>query len=94
MKRREFFARQRQASLVAGEPGISVGNVAVSTSDTSASITLFMCGDVMTGRGIDQVLPTPSDPRLYESYVKNTNRYVELAQSASGPFPRGVEFSY
>jgi poly-gamma-glutamate synthesis protein (capsule biosynthesis protein) len=53
-----------------------------------------MCGDVMTGRGIDQVLPTPSDPRLHESYVKNANRYVELAQSVSGPFPKPVNFSY
>src|ERR1700682_4474625 len=30
------------------------------------SIRLFLCGDVMTGRGIDQVLPHPSDPRLHE----------------------------
>jgi len=27
----------------------------------SVSLTLFLCGDVMTGRGIDQVLPHPSD---------------------------------
>ena len=27
-------------------------------------ITIFMCGDVMTGRGIDQILPHPSDPIL------------------------------
>ncbi|MDH3545855.1 MAG: CapA family protein [Gammaproteobacteria bacterium] len=53
-----------------------------------------MCGDVMTGRGIDQVLPSPSDPRLYESYVKNAARYVELAQSVNGPFPKRVDFSY
>ena len=57
-------------------------------------ITLFMCGDVMTGRGIDQVLPNPSDPRLYESYVKSATRYVELAQSVNGPFPKQVDFSY
>jgi poly-gamma-glutamate synthesis protein (capsule biosynthesis protein) len=25
-------------------------------------ITVFMCGDVMLGRGIDQVLPNPCDP--------------------------------
>lgn len=25
---------------------------------------LFLCGDVMTGRGIDQVLRHPSDPAL------------------------------
>jgi len=25
-------------------------------------LTLFLCGDVMTGRGVDQVLPHPGDP--------------------------------
>ena len=57
-------------------------------------ITLFLCGDVMTGRGIDQVLPRPSDPRLHESWVTDANRYVDLAQSANGPFPKRVEFEY
>ena len=32
-------------------------------------ITLFLCGDVMTGRGIDQILPHPSDPKLGEPWV-------------------------
>ena len=35
------------------------------------AITIFMCGDVMTGRGIDQVLPHPSDPTIHESYIKS-----------------------
>ena len=30
---------------------------------------LFLCGDVMTGRGIDQLLPQPCRPDLYEGYV-------------------------
>ena len=63
-------------------------------TDKSPVITLSMCGDVMTGRGIDQVLPRPSDPRLYESYVKNATKYVALAQTVSGPFPKRVDFSY
>ncbi|GMQ87881.1 MAG: hypothetical protein BMS9Abin08_1093 [Gammaproteobacteria bacterium] len=29
-------------------------------------ISLFLCGDVMTGRGVDQALPHPGDPQLYE----------------------------
>ena len=53
-------------------------------------ITLFLCGDVMTGRGIDQVLPHPSDPRLYESYVRNAKEYVALAEAANGPIPQPV----
>src|SRR5690349_748251 len=30
------------------------------------SIGMFLCGDVMTGRGIDQVLAYPGNPALYE----------------------------
>jgi poly-gamma-glutamate capsule biosynthesis protein CapA/YwtB (metallophosphatase superfamily) len=26
-------------------------------------VTLFLCGDVMLGRGVDQILPHPGDPR-------------------------------
>ena len=33
------------------------------------SVTLFLCGDVMLGRGMDQVLPHPGDPSLHELYV-------------------------
>lgn len=56
--------------------------------------TLFLCGDVMTGRGIDQVLPHPSDPRLYESYMDSALGYVELAERASGAIPRPAAFDY
>lgn len=58
------------------------------------TITIFMCGDVMTGRGIDQVLPHPSNPVIYEPYVKNAREYVELAEEASGRIPQPVSFSY
>ncbi len=57
-------------------------------------VTLFLCGDVMTGRGIDQVLPHPGDPRLYESSVESAATYVELAERANGAIPRPVSFSY
>jgi poly-gamma-glutamate synthesis protein (capsule biosynthesis protein) len=57
-------------------------------------LKLFLCGDVMTGRGIDQVLPHPSDPRLYESYVCSALEYVALAESAHGPVPKPVDFRY
>ena len=48
----------------------------------------------MLGRGIDQILPFPSEPIIYESYVKNANRYVQLAEEVNGPIPRGVDFTY
>ena len=60
----------------------------------SRYITLFLCGDVMTGRGIDQVLPHPGDPRIYEPYMRDANGYVKLAARESGFIPRPVEFSY
>jgi poly-gamma-glutamate synthesis protein (capsule biosynthesis protein) len=57
-------------------------------------VTLFLCGDVMTGRGIDQVLPFPGNPRLHEAYMKSAIGYVELADRVTGQVPRNVEFSY
>lgn len=57
-------------------------------------ITLFLCGDVMLGRGIDQILPHPGDPRLYESYVTSALGYVVLAEEAHGPIPRPCGFDY
>jgi poly-gamma-glutamate capsule biosynthesis protein CapA/YwtB (metallophosphatase superfamily) len=58
------------------------------------SIRLFLCGDVMTGRGIDQVLAHPSDPTLHEDYVASAKDYVSLAEQANGPIPRNTEPSY
>jgi len=52
------------------------------------SFTLFVAGDVMTGRGIDQVLPHPGDPRIYEPYSTSALDYVKLAERTSGPIPR------
>ena len=49
------------------------------------SLTLFLCGDVMNGRGIDQILPHPNDPVIYESYLKNAKDYVKLAEKVNGP---------
>ncbi|MFQ6022280.1 MAG: CapA family protein [Acidiferrobacterales bacterium] len=63
-------------------------------SSDSNLITLSLSGDVMTGRGIDQVLPHPSHPRIYEPYVKTAIRYVELAELMSGQFSKPVNFSY
>jgi len=56
-----------------------------------ALITLFLCGDVMTGRGIDQILPHPSDPAIHEPYARSALDYVELAQAKNGPIPHTVD---
>lgn len=57
-------------------------------------VTLFLCGDVMLGRGVDQVLPHPGDPRLRESYVRDARGYVDLAEAVSGPIPAPVDFGW
>jgi poly-gamma-glutamate synthesis protein (capsule biosynthesis protein) len=56
--------------------------------------TLFLCGDVMTGRGIDQIMRQPSDPGLFEPYVRSALRYVEIAEAVNGPIPRAVAPDY
>src|SRR5579883_3024049 len=56
--------------------------------------TLFLAGDVMTGRGIDQILPHASDPQLHESYVDSALEYVALAERAHGSIPRPAGFDY
>ena len=58
------------------------------------TMRLFLCGDVMIGRGIDQVLPHPCSPVLHESYVHSASDYVRLAEEANGPIPRPVAPSY
>ena len=55
-----------------------------------ASITLFLGGDVMTGRGIDQMLARPSGPELHEPFVTDAREYLRLAEQVSGPVPRSV----
>ena len=60
----------------------------------SGLVTLFACGDVMPGRGIDQILPHPGDPELREHYARDANAYVRLAERANGPIPRPAGFSW
>lgn len=55
-------------------------------SDTT--VRLFLAGDVMTGRGIDQALGHPSPPALYESWVRDAREYIALAEERNGPIAR------
>jgi poly-gamma-glutamate synthesis protein (capsule biosynthesis protein) len=57
-------------------------------------LTLFLCGDVMLGRGVDQILPHPGDPELRERDVSDARDYVRLAELASGPVPQPASFSW
>jgi hypothetical protein len=78
-----------------GEPAVeSRSNPIPSEPAGSRTIELFLCGDAMTGRGIDQILPHPSKPRIYEPAVSSALGYVGLAERANGPIPYPVDFSY
>ncbi len=57
-------------------------------------LKLFLCGDVMMGRGVDQILPHPSEPSIPEDYATSACDYVELAERARGLLPRKVHASY
>ena len=60
----------------------------------SETITLFLAGDVMTGRAIDQVLPHAGSPRIFEPYSSSALDYLRLAERASGEIPYPVAFDY
>jgi poly-gamma-glutamate synthesis protein (capsule biosynthesis protein) len=57
-------------------------------------VRLFLCGDVMCGRGIDQVLAHPCSPEIHEDYMRSAAGYVLLAEQANGPIPRRNGSSY
>lgn len=61
---------------------------------SSDQVTLFLCGDVMIGRGIDQILPHPLPPQLHEPNVSSAGEYVELAERLHGRIHRPLDFSY
>src|SRR5680860_938222 len=63
------------------------------TSSIDHSLSIFLCGDVMTGRGIDQILPYSVKPKLYEPYVKDARDYLYLAELKNGRFKYPVSFS-
>lgn len=103
MQRRRFLKLPLLAALAAlngkiraqhGASSTLNGNSDASHDTAMQPVTLFLCGDVMTGRGIDQILPKPSAPVLYEPYIKSATDYVRIAERASGRIPQPVNFDY
>lgn len=74
-------------------PGVSADRAA-GESTAGPRVTASLCGDVMLGRGMDQVMPSSVDLRLHEPSVRDARRYVELAEAASGPIPAPVGPAY
>ncbi|MFG1782005.1 CapA family protein [Rhodococcus oryzae] len=58
------------------------------------TITLFLAGDVMTGRGVDQILPCPGSPALRERCVRDAREYVSLAERVNGAIAAPVDYDW
>lgn len=76
----------------AGRSNSAMGALLVASRQSG--LLLFLCGDVMTGRGVDQILPHPGSPELYEPYIRTALRYVSLAEARNGRIRRPVRFDY
>jgi poly-gamma-glutamate capsule biosynthesis protein CapA/YwtB (metallophosphatase superfamily) len=106
LKRREFLIRSGRAALapsIVALGGADRGWGADPTAEHpgrgiappgARRLTLFLAGDVMTGRGIDQILPYSVDPTLHEPFVMNAETYVRLAEEKNGPIPEDVPYDY
>ncbi|HYB35097.1 MAG TPA: CapA family protein [Mycobacterium sp.] len=57
-------------------------------------VTVLLGGDVMLGRGVDQILPHPGEPALREPYLRDARGYVRLAEDVNGPIPRPVDWQW
>jgi poly-gamma-glutamate capsule biosynthesis protein CapA/YwtB (metallophosphatase superfamily) len=57
-------------------------------------VRVFLSGDVMIGRGIDQILPQPCDARLYEPLVTSASEYLRLAEQINGPITKPASLEY
>ena len=79
------------SSVVSRTAHLSVREGAITSLET---VNLFLSGDVMTGRGVDQVLPCPCEPTICETRMTSAKEYVALAERANGPVPWPVDFLY
>jgi poly-gamma-glutamate capsule biosynthesis protein CapA/YwtB (metallophosphatase superfamily) len=59
-----------------------------------STVTMLLGGDVMLGRGIDQILPHSGDPTLHERSIRDARSYVALAVRVNGSIPEPVDWSW
>jgi len=59
-------------------------------------IRLALCGDVMLGRGIDQILPHPGEPTPCgtRQFANNAKDYVVMAERRNGALPADRDLDY
>lgn len=63
-------------------------------SNLENTFSIFLCGDIMIGRGIDQILRHHNHPQLYERYVTDAREYVFLAEKLNGKINYPVAADY
>lgn len=85
---------KRRQFLLLSSGALAAARTRRDSPGPGGDVRLFLGGDVMTGRGIDQTLPHPSRPEIHESYLRSALGYVELAAQANGPIPRPAAFPY
>ncbi|MCP4044683.1 MAG: hypothetical protein GY732_01680, partial [Gammaproteobacteria bacterium] len=93
----EMIDRIKESEYRAGADLVNTHATGLTDSDSSETdIKLLLCGDVMLGRGIDQVLPDPGNPTLYEHWRKiyDAREFVRLAQQKHGVIHDGRDTGY
>ncbi len=94
LHRRRFLAWLGGTALTASLGRATSGRAEAAMAGPERGTTLFLCGDVMTGRGVDQILPQSVAPQIFEPYLRDARDYVALAEQVNGPIPRGVAPGY
>ncbi len=65
-------------------------NPEAAMTDASDPVRLCLCGDVMVGPGIDQVLPRACGPVLHAPWVEDARAYRRIAEAVNGDIPAPV----
>lgn len=73
---------------------MSTRTIAPDRAEPPAPVTLFLAGDVMLGRGVDQIFPVSCPPGLHQPFRATARTYVDLAEKAHGPIPRPADPAY
>lgn len=59
-----------------------------------SSVHLALAGDVMLGRGVDQLWSSCSKPLLHERVVRDARQYVAMAEQRHGVIAKPVDHAY
>jgi len=78
-------------AIMSAAAGSAAAAAAHAAAKPPGIVRLVLAGDVMIGRGVDQVLPHHAAPALFESYVRDARDYVALAEEVGCVCWRGWE---